>query len=525
MRPVKKLACCLTLMCVLLATFILYPKQPGCVVDIKYSNPKSAPRSLLEYGLRKPGEELAHISYKTKENIARQLTRDDCNCEGEDTLLNTIVSQNSVTQLEQVFDVAERQEVTQRREKEYQHFLQRTRTSADTLLIAKANSPLEYPTQGVKVRPMKTILIPGLMLQAKSQHLFEVNLTANLGTFDVAAEVDGVKVKGEGEMHLSLSSSHADNLNRQLQFVTYTNTVFNPNTADTVLFETDGHQAKFTIKIRHPVIPKLYNVKNQSGYDISELVTIATKTFLRYDKLRQLISSVRKYYPSVTIVIADDNNETQKIQGAFIEQYFMPFKKGWFAGRNLAVSQVKTKYLLWVDDDFIFAADTKLEKMVDILEKTTLDIVGGSVREVTTYSATFLHKLHVEAGGKEGDCLIIEGGYHHGVKGFPNCVVTDATINFFMARTEKMQQVGFDPHITRQGHLEFFVDGLGLLHVGSCSDVKIDHASKITMPWKQKSKSEKMYHQLRYVQGSEVDSSLQDKLFYFKNRFKCIRYG
>lgn len=39
------------------------------------------------------------------------------------------------------------------------------------------------------------------------------------------------------------------------------------------------------------------------------------------------------------------------------------------------MSQVTTKYVLWVDDDFIFSANTKLERMVDILEKTTLDLV------------------------------------------------------------------------------------------------------------------------------------------------------
>ncbi len=50
--------------------------------------------------------------------------------------------------------------------------------------------------------------------------------------------------------------------------------------------------------------------------------------------------------------------------------------QGWFAGRNLAVSQVTTKYMLWVDDDFIFTANTKLEKLVDVLEKTTLDLVS-----------------------------------------------------------------------------------------------------------------------------------------------------
>ncbi|XP_062894077.1 beta-1,4 N-acetylgalactosaminyltransferase 1-like isoform X3 [Mobula hypostoma] len=448
----KKIVCYLPLMALIIGIYKLFSNhlQHGPSVDIHYRT-QNIPYDQTGYGLWESVQQRIH--YTRKETVVRQLTRNDCTCEQEGVTLKTLLNQDSVSDLELAFKVGERQEVKQRREKEYQHFLQRTKSPADALLIAKANSPLQYPIQGVEVQPMKTILIPGLSLQAKSQRLFVVSLTASLGTFDVAAEVDDVTIEGVGQMHLSLLSSQVDNLNRQLQFVTYTNTVFNPNTADTVLFKTTGHQAAFTIKIRHPVIPKLYNAKSQTGYNISALVTIATKTFLRYDKLRELISSIRKFYPNVTIVIADDSNKPQKIEGPFIEHYIMPFRKGWFAGRNLAVSQVKTKYLLWVDDDFIFASDTKLEKMVEILEKTTLDMVGGSVREITRYSATFQHKLSVEQGGKEGDCLRIQKGYYHKVEGFPNCVVTDAIINFFMARTEKVQQVGFDPHITRQGHL------------------------------------------------------------------------
>lgn len=58
-------------------------------------------------------------------------------------------------------------------------------------------------------------------------------MTATLGTFDVAATVDRVDVKGEGAKHMTLSSPVLSALNRQLQFVTYTNTVFHPKTADT----------------------------------------------------------------------------------------------------------------------------------------------------------------------------------------------------------------------------------------------------------------------------------------------------
>lgn len=40
-------------------------------------------------------------------------------------------------------------------------YLSRLYTPADELIVAKANSPLQYPTQGLAVRPLRTIIIPG----------------------------------------------------------------------------------------------------------------------------------------------------------------------------------------------------------------------------------------------------------------------------------------------------------------------------------------------------------------------------
>ncbi|KAJ4918203.1 hypothetical protein JOQ06_029564, partial [Pogonophryne albipinna] len=94
-------------------------------------------------------------------------------------------------------------------------------TPADVLIVAEANSPLQYPTQGVEVRPLKTIIIPGLGLKEEKGSNHRVYLTATLGVFDVAATVD--------------------------------------ETADTVHFATDGHQSFFTIKVGHGTIPTLYN--------------------------------------------------------------------------------------------------------------------------------------------------------------------------------------------------------------------------------------------------------------------------
>ncbi|XP_041257176.1 beta-1,4 N-acetylgalactosaminyltransferase 1 [Onychostruthus taczanowskii] len=382
------------------------------------------------------------------------------------------------------FAPGERPRQLRLREREYRNYRNRVQTPADRLLIVPANSPLEYPAQGVEVRPLQTVLVPG----------------------------EGAR----GEHPRPSPPAPA---------------------RPAVQFSTDGHSAAFAIRIRHPPTPRLYGPgsagdsdsggdsdsasSGDGGYNISALVTVATKTFLRYDKLRGLIASIRRFYPSVTIVVADDSQRPEPLAGPHLEHYLMPFGKGWFAGRNLAVSQVTTKYVLWVDDDFIFTPRTRLEKLVDVLERTSLDLVGGAVREITGYTTTYRQRLSVRGGGAGGDCLRTRPGFHHRLAGFPACVVTDGVVNFFLARTDKVRQVGFDPRLRRVAHLEFFIDGLGVLHVGSCEDVVVDHASKLALPWR-RSEGERQYNRYRYPAARDDSVRLKQRLFFFKNRFKCM---
>lgn len=86
----------------------------------------------------------------------------------------------------------------------------------------------------------------------------------------------------------------------------------------------------FVIYIAKKLKPHVYiclSVCPISEYNISALLTIATKTFLRYDKLQDLIDSIRQYYPTVTIVIADDSEHPKTVSGPYIEHYIMPFGK------------------------------------------------------------------------------------------------------------------------------------------------------------------------------------------------------
>lgn len=523
MRPGPKPLCLLLLALASLAALLLHlcaPKPPPRSVDLRHPQSERLPPPPPGA----PPRAYPHIAFRLKDDVMGLLPRNACSCEAEPGLPLPLFGQSHSVDFGSAFGPEELQRLQRLREREFRRHRLRVQSPADRLLVVRANSPLEYPAQGVEVRPLQTVLVPGLSLQAAGRSAYEVTLTATLGTLSVAAEVEGVAVRGAGGARLSVAAARVDHLNRQLQFVTYTNTVFHPDTADIVQFSTPGHDASFAIRIRHPPTPRLYGSADSDGdgeYNVTALVTIATKTFLRYDKLRALIASIRRFYPTVTIVVADDSQRPEALQGPHVEHYVMPFGKGWFAGRNLAVSQVSTKYVLWVDDDFIFTARTRLEKLVDVLERTSLDLVGGAVREITGFTTTYRQRLTVRSGGAGGDCLWARPGFHHRLSGFPGCVVTDGVVNFFLARTDKVRQVGFDPRLRRVAHLEFFIDGLGVLHVGSCDDVVVDHASKLALPWR-KSEAERLYARYRYPGSRDDGARLKHGLFFFKNRFKCM---
>ncbi|XP_054384123.1 beta-1,4 N-acetylgalactosaminyltransferase 1 isoform X4 [Pongo abelii] len=493
----RRALCALVLLLACASLGLLYASTrdaPGLRAPLAPWAPPQSPRR-PELPDLAPEPRYAHIPVRIKEQVVGLLAWNNCSCESSGGGLPLpFQKQVRAIDLTKAFDPGELRAASATREQAFQAFLSRSQSPADQLLIAPANSPLQYPLQGVEVQPLRSILVPGLSLQAASgQEVYQVNLTASLGTWDVAGEVTGVTLTGEGQADLTLISPGLDQLNRQLQLVTYSSRSYQTNTADT------------------------------AQYNISALVTIATKTFLRYDRLRALITSIRRFYPTVTVVIADDSDKPERVSGPYVEHYLMPFGKGWFAGRNLAVSQVTTKYVLWVDDDFVFTARTRLERLVDVLERTPLDLVGGAVREISGFATTYRQLLSVEPGAPGlGNCLRQRRGFHHELIGFPGCVVTDGVVNFFLARTDKVREVGFDPRLSRVAHLEFFLDGLGSLRVGSCSDVVVDHASKLKLPWTSRDAGAATYARYRYPGSLDESQMAKHRLLFFKHRLQCM---
>ncbi|XP_073800465.1 beta-1,4 N-acetylgalactosaminyltransferase 2 isoform X3 [Danio rerio] len=320
-------------------------------------------------------------------------------------------------------------------------------------------------------------------------------------------DVQDEQVEGQGQSELIISSSNLTQLNDLLSRVSYTSTVYHIKTSDLVIFSFEDHLAMFPITIKRQSVPVLFD----PGNDINSQVTIITKTFLRYEELNILLNSIRKFYPKIKILIADDSIQPRTVSGDNIEHYIMPPAKGWFAGRNLALSQVETKYFLWVDDDFVFLKDTRIESFVEIMEAVPeLDILGGSVIGDPPY---FILEYD-EGDEEEGGCLSrIYNQFHQPLPGFDDCVLVDGVVNYFLARTDAVRRVGFDPFLKRVAHSEFFMDGLGQLLVASCERFTIGH---------QGHRFEKKYSHYR----TQTDADKRKKLshHFFKNYLKYVKF-
>ncbi|KAM7372660.1 hypothetical protein PAMP_009812 [Pampus punctatissimus] len=419
-----------------------------------------------------------------------------------------------------------KEELIQRRAKELQQHKARTTSVLSRLLFALPNSPLRYPIQGFIVRPLTAALIPGLGLYAEQRDSYKVgmipqrqqmviltqirmvSLSVSKGILTTKFSAEGVTVQGDGETELTMESNSLVVLNNLLSNMFYTSTVYHIHTGDLVSFTFENHEAWFPIIIKQPKMPVLYDM----GTDISSHVTITTKTFVRYPQLKVLLSSIRLFYSNIKVIIADDSFKPEKITGENIQHYIMPPAQGWFAGRNLAVSQVTTKYFLWVDDDFVFTEKTKIEKLVEVMEAVPeLDMVGGAVQGDQFYFSL----IYEEGEDGDGGCLHRKSKMKfNSLPSYPQCSLANGVVNFFLARTDAVRRVGFDPKLQRVAHSEFFMDGLGSLLVATCNHVSIGH---------QRLKHNNQYIQYRYP--PKTDENMKYQLQFFKNYLKCVRFG
>jgi len=203
---------------------------------------------------------------------------------------------------------------------------------------------------------------------------------------------------------------------------------------------------------------------------IDDLLSIIVKTYQRPRHLDRLIRSIKKYYPSIPVLVADDS-PTPNIRND-VQYYILPPESGLSKGRNYLLRKVQTKYFLLLDDDHIIVPATNLKKMVEILEDNPpLDIVAGDYifqgikrqRYHGMYRKKFnfiFHYLYRSKGKLNGYSLY------------------DVVQNFFVGRTDRVKEILWDENIQfAREHEDFFLRAKGRLKITYLSEFHVDHFS------------------------------------------------
>jgi Glycosyl transferase family 2 len=196
-------------------------------------------------------------------------------------------------------------------------------------------------------------------------------------------------------------------------------------------------------------------------------VTALVKTFERPEILRRLTESIHRVYPDLRVLVVDDSREPSRLPG--VQTVTMPYDSGIGAGRNEALRHATTPYVLVLDDDFIFYRGTGLGPALRIMKsRREIDIMGGQLLdlpllrrrepprgEIFDTGAQPRHPLGSTVGGLE---------------------VVDKVSQFFLARRERIQLVGWDDGLKRADHADFFSRALGVLTTVFNPELRCLHA-------------------------------------------------
>lgn len=197
-------------------------------------------------------------------------------------------------------------------------------------------------------------------------------------------------------------------------------------------------------------------------------VTLGIKTFDRPECLKALMVSVRRYYPDLAILVADDGDGRRGSAEDICEEHSaqrlrMPFDSGLSAGRNLLVSRATTEFIVIVDDDFVFTGHTNLVHFRSEMEG--YDILGGSLRRPD--GTLQRYEGLMEQVGSE-----LRMYRPNPKRTCPMHIV----LNFLMARVAVLRQIGWYEPLKMIEHEDFFWRcRIAGVRVGYCPSVSCIH--------------------------------------------------
>ena len=191
------------------------------------------------------------------------------------------------------------------------------------------------------------------------------------------------------------------------------------------------------------------HISAEDIHNVETNVTFIFKSFNRQRQARRLCHAIRRYYPNVRIIIADDSREPLVLDEAEIIR--LPFNSGLSKGLIAALERVETPFVMRMDDDLLLTPKSDVHGQLLFLQRhPEVDLAAIQMDARAEQAAERYRKIVMKK-----KLLIPAGTVMEG-----RDVVYKAP-NVFLARTEKLRMVGYDPNIRMIDHHEFFYRAAG----------------------------------------------------------------
>jgi len=189
--------------------------------------------------------------------------------------------------------------------------------------------------------------------------------------------------------------------------------------------------------------------------DLSQLTAIIS-TANRPKSLRRLTQSLLCQLPTLKILVADHGLKPRVPKQ--VDQVKVPPGVGRASACNALLSRVRTPYFLLLDDRAELTAETKIDKLLELIVEDKLDLAAGDFMGCRRKLGFFVKRQPQPGHGLlefAGNQLTLQPGHRTIGEGYAWC---DLVQNFYVARTAKVRNLGgWDPELENDEREEFFV--------------------------------------------------------------------
>jgi GT2 family glycosyltransferase len=242
-------------------------------------------------------------------------------------------------------------------------------------------------------------------------------------------------------------------------------------------------------------------------------ITFIIKTFERPDALKNLLVSINQFYPKNRVLIADDGKipYSEPLENDNMEYFKLDYDSGLSYGRKFLVNKVDTKYFLLLDDDYVFSRETQIEEFERILSTNNdIHMVGGLVINYGEVPIYYHGCLEIKQ-----DIL-----YHHRKQHkmiINEHKIYDIILNFFLAETEKVKSILWDPDLKVLEHEDFFLRCTNKINITYTEDVSILHYPKCQHQEKRKKFTTLFWEKYKIVKEIQLEDGEEIELIHWQD--------